>query len=55
VLRPQICRLLDGLAPPLRWTFADGNDGRVEVAASEIAAWCAASSDDWATHLSVIE
>jgi pentatricopeptide repeat protein len=51
VLRPQICRLLDGLAPPLRWTFSDGNDGRVEVAASEIAAWCAASSDDWATHL----
>ena len=41
VLRPQICGLLDELAPPLRWALAEGNDGCVLVSAEEIAAWCA--------------
>jgi hypothetical protein len=37
VLRPHVCRLLDGLAPPLRWTIADGNDGHVVVDAGAMA------------------
>jgi pentatricopeptide repeat protein len=51
VLRPQVCAMLDALAPPLRWSLADGNDGCVEVSARDLGEWCAASGDDWVAHL----
>jgi pentatricopeptide repeat protein len=51
VLRPQVCAMLDALAPPLRWSLVEGNDGRVEVSARDIGEWCAASGDGWVAHL----
>jgi hypothetical protein len=51
VLRPQVCAMLDALAPPLRWSLADGNDGCVEVSARDIGEWCAASGGCWVAHL----
>jgi hypothetical protein len=51
VLRPQVCAVLDALAPPLRWSLADGNGGRVQVSALDVGEWCAASGDGWVARL----
>jgi hypothetical protein len=51
VLRPQVCGGLAALVPPLRWSRADGNDGRVEVSAGDVGEGCAASGDGWVAHL----
>ena len=51
VLRPQVCAMLDARAPPLRWSLADGNGGRVQVSARDVGEWCAASGDGWVARL----